>query len=65
MAKKQTTESWSVNFSSREKNTSEDIKCVSMNWENRSIEEIRDNLNTWLVASGYGELSVSLTKEQK
>lgn len=61
MSEKQTTESWNVSFNSRDKNTSEDVKCVSMNWENRSLEEICDNLNTWLVASGYGKLIVSLS----
>jgi hypothetical protein len=54
MAKaKQMNESWNVSYNARERNSGEDIKCVSMNWENRSPEEIMENLNTWLVACGY------------
>jgi hypothetical protein len=64
MAKKTTTEGFNVGYWCRDKNTNDDIKNVSMNWENRSVEEIRDNLNTWLVATGYSELQVVL-KDQK
>jgi hypothetical protein len=46
-------ESWNVSYSARERNSGEDIKCVSMNLENRSPEEVMENLNTWLVACGY------------
>jgi hypothetical protein len=54
MAKKQmTNENWNVSFNCRDKNTSDDVRCISMNWENRSIEEVIQNLNTWLVATGY------------
>lgn len=54
MAKtKQVNENWNVSYSARERNSNEDIKCVSMNWENRSAEEVMENLNTWLVACGY------------
>lgn len=59
MAKKQTTETWNVSFTCRDKNTSDDIRSINMNWENRPIEEVVDNLNTWLVAAGYGQLVVS------
>lgn len=64
MAKKTTNEGFNVSYYCRDKNTNDDIKNVSMNWENRSADEIRDNLNTWLVAAGYGELQVVL-KDQK
>jgi hypothetical protein len=41
MAKaKQMNESWNVSYSARERNSGEDIKCVSMNWENRSADEV-------------------------
>lgn len=50
---KQVNETWNVSYSARERNSGEDIKCVSMNWENRSAEEVMENLNTWLVACGY------------
>jgi hypothetical protein len=53
MAKKTTNENFNVSYSCRDKNTNEDIKNISMNWENRSIDEVCDNLNTWLIAAGY------------
>jgi hypothetical protein len=59
MAKKQISENWTVSYTCREKNTSDDIRCINMNWENRPVEEVIDNLNTWLVAAGYGQLVVS------
>jgi hypothetical protein len=63
MAKKQqTNESWNVSYTFRDKDTSDDIRCVSMNWENRSAEEIVSNLNTWLVATGYDQLIVTEKK---
>lgn len=63
MAKsKQTNEIWNVSYACREKNTGEDIKNFSMSWENRSLEEVIDNINTWLVASGYGNLIVTEKK---
>jgi hypothetical protein len=63
MAKKQqTNESWSVTYTFRDKDTSDDILCVSMNWENRSAEEIISNLNTWLVATGHDQLVVTEKK---
>jgi len=45
-------ESWNVSYNCRERNSNEDVKCVSMNWENRTAEEVMDNLNTWLMATG-------------
>lgn len=66
MAKKTTNEGFNVSYYCRDKNTNDDIKNVSMNWENRSADEIRDNLNTWLVAAGYDTLTVMIvTKDQK
>lgn len=63
MAKKmQTTENWNVSYSCREKSTSDDIRNISMSWENRPIEEIVDNINTWLVAAGYPQLIVTEKK---
>jgi hypothetical protein len=64
MAKKTTNENFSVTYTCRDKNTSDDIKNVSMNWENRSVDEIVDNLNTWLTATGYGEI-VATQKDTK
>jgi hypothetical protein len=58
MAKKTTNEGFNVSYYCRDKNTSDDVKNVTMSWDNRSIEEIRDNLNIWLTATGYGELQV-------
>jgi hypothetical protein len=58
MVKKTTNENFNVSYYLRDKNTSDDIRNISMTWENRSIEEIIDNLNTWLTAAGYSELVV-------
>jgi len=58
MAKRTTNENFNVSYYCRDKNTGEDIKNMTMNWENRSTEEIMDNLNTWLTAAGYSNLVV-------
>ena len=42
--------SYNVSFSLRDKNSGDDVKVVNMNWENRSNEEIQQNINTWLTA---------------
>jgi hypothetical protein len=67
MAKRTTNENFNVSYYCRDKNTNEDIKAVSMNWENRSHEEVMHNLNTWLTAAGYPELVVvhKVTKDAK
>jgi hypothetical protein len=44
--------SYSVNFSMRDRNAGDDIKTINMNWENRSVDEVQENLNTWLRAIG-------------
>ena len=54
MAKsKQLSESRNVSYNARDRNSNDDVKCVSMNWENRSPEEVMENLNVWLTACGY------------
>ena len=67
MAKRTTNENFNVSYYCRDRNTNEDVKAVSMNWENRSLDEVRDNLNTWLTAAGYGNLVVvqQVTKDAK
>jgi hypothetical protein len=45
-----TKDSYSVSFTLRDYNTSDDIMRVSMDWENRSPEEVKNNLNKWLVS---------------
>ena len=52
MAKNKTKDNYNVSYTLRDDNTNDDILCVNMNWENRSLEEVKANLNTWLVASG-------------
>jgi hypothetical protein len=47
-----TKDNYNVSYTLRDSNTHDDIVCVSMNWENRSIEEVKANLNTWLRAAG-------------
>jgi hypothetical protein len=67
MVKKTTNENFNVSYYLRDKNTSDDIRNISMTWENRSLDEIVDNLNTWLTAAGYPELVVvhKVTKDAK
>ena len=45
-------ENWNVSYSSREATTGEDVVSLQMNWENRDIETVMKNLNTWLTAIG-------------
>ena len=55
--------SYSVNFNLRDRNSSDDVKTISMNWENRTVEEIQENLNTWLIAIGIPLEVIKKTKE--
>lgn len=45
-------ESYSVSYTARDVDSSDDVKAISMNWDNRSIDEVKDNLNTFLLAIG-------------
>lgn len=47
---KKMNESFTVSYNSREKNTDDSVKEISMSWENRDVEEIRNNLNIWIRA---------------
>ncbi len=51
--KKNLTESMSVNYYCRDSDTGEDVRRIDMSWENRPIEDVVQNLNTWLNAIGY------------
>lgn len=53
-AKVKTNEYMSVDFRQSEKNSGDTIRSVSMNWENRTDDEIKDNLNAWLVSCNIG-----------
>ena len=57
MAKIKTKDNYNVSYNLRDDNTNDDIISVNMNWENRSLEEVKNNLNTWLRAAGL-ELEV-------
>jgi hypothetical protein len=50
--KRQTRDTYSVSFTIRDEHSSDDIRSVSMNWENRSDQEVKQNLNIWLTAIG-------------
>jgi len=52
-----TKDSYNVSYTLRDEDTDDDIFVVNMNWENRSVEEVKANLNKWLRASGL-ELEV-------
>lgn len=47
---KKVNESFTVGYNSREKNTNDSVKDISMTWENRDLEDIKNNLNTWIRA---------------
>ena len=52
MAKEsKTKDNYSVSYTLRDNNTHDDIISVNMNWENRSLEEVKNNINTWLRAA--------------
>ena len=57
--------SYNVSFNLRDKNSGDDVKVVNMNWENRSNEEIQQNINTWLTAIGIPLEVVKKDGEQK
>jgi hypothetical protein len=59
MAKVKTRDSFNVSYSLREDSTNDDIKNISMNWENRTIEQTIENLNIWLKAVGLDDVEVS------
>jgi predicted transcriptional regulator YheO len=46
-----TKDNYNVSYALRDNETHDDILCVNMNWENRSLEEVKNNLNTWLRAA--------------
>jgi hypothetical protein len=47
-----TKDSYNVSYTLRDDVTNDEIIVVNMNWENRSVEEVKNNINTWLRASG-------------
>ena len=46
-----TKDNYSVSYTLRDDNTNDDIISVNMNWENRSLDEVKNNINTWLRAA--------------
>ncbi len=53
MAKaKELNESYRVSYTARDRKTNDDIMNLEMNWENRDLEDVKKNLNTWLTAIG-------------
>ena len=63
MAKIKTRDSYNVSFSIRDDSTNDAIKTVNMDWENRSVEEIISNLNTWISAIGLKDVEVVLKSD--
>ena len=54
MAKQpKTSDYMSVNYRIDDANTNDTMRDVSMNWANRTPEEVRANLNIWLTACGW------------
>ena len=52
MTKQKTTEYMNVSYRLDDANSNDTIRDVSMNWTNRTAEEVRANLNIWLTACG-------------
>ena len=53
----------SVSYRLDDANTNDTMRDVSMNWANRSPEEVRANLNIWLTACGLDMEVVTKTKQ--
>jgi hypothetical protein len=52
MAKQKTSEYMNVSYRLDDANSNDTMRDVSMNWTNRTPEEVRANLNIWLTACG-------------
>jgi hypothetical protein len=52
MAKSKTNDSYNVSYTLRDNSGGDDIISVSMNWENRDLEEVKKNFNTFLNSIG-------------
>jgi tRNA threonylcarbamoyladenosine modification (KEOPS) complex Pcc1 subunit len=52
MAKAKQNERWNVSFTATDSNSNDTIKDLTMNWENRDLDSIKANLNTFLGAIG-------------
>ena len=52
MAKSKTNDSYNVSYTLRDNSGGDDIISVSMNCENRDIEEFKKNFNTFLNSIG-------------
>jgi len=49
---KKLNENWNVQYYARDTQTNEDILNLTMSWENRDVEGVKKNINTWLSAIG-------------
>ena len=49
---KKLNENWNVQYYARDAQTNEDILNLTMSWENRDVESVKKNINTWLSAIG-------------
>jgi len=63
MAKQKTTDYMNVSYRLDDANTNDTMRDVSMNWANRTPEEVRANLNIWLTACGLDMEVVIKTKQ--
>lgn len=53
MSKAKTTDYMNVSYRLDDANSNDTIRDVSMNWANRTPEQVADNLNIWLTACGF------------
>jgi hypothetical protein len=42
--------SYSLSYSSRDEDTRDTFRDISFNFDNPSVEEVAENINTWLAA---------------
>ena len=63
MAKQKTSDYMNVSYRLDDANSNDTMRDVSMNWANRSQDEVRANLNIWLTACGFDLEVVTKTKQ--
>lgn len=59
MSKAKTTDYMNVSYRLDDASSNDTIRDVSMNWANRTQEQVAENLNIWLTACGL-DLQVSV-----
>lgn len=56
---------FNVSYTCRDAHTGDEIQNIIMSWENRSDEEIKNNLNVWLTSVGLNFIVIEKDKNNK